>query len=210
MQKLIKPFPKITIVFLCTASLAVICGSASCSMDYSEAQVSEEIPESIPDARFTDFSHTVVRDGSVRLYISAEKAESFIKKKETRTYNVTFLQYDKDNKVVTEGVADKAIINTETENAEISGNIVMYSHNQEAKITCKYLYWNQEENTLTAKKEDTVYLHKDNGSVIQGTGFTADFQLQKVRFEGSVEGTYIVDDKEEDEKTTDKTESKNE
>jgi LPS export ABC transporter protein LptC len=188
--------------FLHLLVLCVLCSLFGCSLDYAQAEITEELSEEIPETVLTDFTHTVVENGRPEFVISADRAENFTERKQTVLFQVTFAEYDSDGSVVTEGVADRAVFFTDTENAELRGNISFYSASEEGRIEAQYLEWNREERRLTSNPADQVLLAKESGSQIRGTGFRADFTLKQIEFSGkaasteSVRGTYVSEEED--------------
>src|SRR5690554_3716608 len=92
---------------------------AGCSIDYESGTFSEDLAEEVPDTIIFSFTHTVVRGETPLFRITAERAESYEAKQETRLTDVSFREYAADGEVITEGTADSAVFFTDTENARI-------------------------------------------------------------------------------------------
>ena len=189
--------PRLFLLLLCA-----LCALAACSLDYEQAEITEELSDEIPETVLLDFTHTVVEDGRPVFIISAERAENYTERKQTVLSEVSFAEYDSDGEAVTEGVADSAIFFTDTENAELRGNISFYSAAEEGRVEAEYLEWNREERELTSNPTDPVLLENESGSRIRGSGFRADFTLKQIEFSGkttssqSVRGTYVSEEEE--------------
>ena len=52
---------------------------------------------------------------------------------------------------------------------------------------------------LEAEPEETVRLEKDDGSFVEGRGFTADFRRKRIEFSSQVRGSYVWEEEEEEE-----------
>ena len=170
--------------------------SFGCSLDYTDAILSEELSAEIPDSILFQFTHTAVRDGVPAFRLQAERAEIFEKKKENRLEGVTFIEYGRDGEIITEGWAGRALFLTETENAELSEGISFYSIREDATVTTDYLFWNNENKTLTGSPEEAVVIQKDSGTSLTGTGFEAYINTRSVSFEGPVQGNYVGENDE--------------
>jgi LPS export ABC transporter protein LptC len=164
---------------------------SGCSLDYRSAHIPEEIAENVPETVFVEFSQVLVRDGKVGTKLEAEKAENFTKKKQMVLWNVHFMDYDSNGDLLTEGRADKAVLYTETDDADIFGNIYLYSVSEKTSIYAETLYWKDKEERLTAAPEDKVRVKEDEGSSIEGRGFNTDFKRREIIFAYGVSGIYV-------------------
>jgi LPS export ABC transporter protein LptC len=162
----------------------------SCSLDYSSANIAEDLSEKIPETIFINFSQVQVRNSKITNKIEASRAESYTKKKEMVLENLRYKEFDDAGELITEGKADKAVFNTETEDADMFGNIYFYSYTEETAIFAETLYWKKEEEKLTAEPDEKVIVKKDDGSYIEGKGFETDFRLKEIVFKKNVKGSY--------------------
>ncbi len=176
------------------SALALLLGSlAGCSLDYRSAEIAQKLPENVPDTVLSDFTSTTMRGQLPYFRIQAQSAETFEKKNETVLTNVQFEQFDSKGKIAAEGRANHAVYHTNTENAELSGDLSMYSVSEKARFTANYLAWNNEEKTLTGKPDALVVIRKDGGSFLQGRGFHADTRTRTLQFSDGVEGRWVGD-----------------
>jgi LPS export ABC transporter protein LptC len=141
------------------------------------------------------FSQTVVRDGRPVLVLEAEQARSYADAKRIVLREAVFRELDDDGEVLVTGRADRAVFHTDTEDAEISGNIELYSTREEASVRADELVWHKESRTLEGRDDGVVTLERDDGSRISGSGFSADFRRRTIRFAGQVEG--VLEEQEE-------------
>ena len=162
----------------------------SCSMDYSDAQVAEEIGENTPNSIIENFSYTSVDNGDILFRIYAEKAENYSTKKETILKKVVFQEYNSNTEMVSEGTAEKGVIYTESDDAELTGSLIIYSASNEAEIIADYLYWDDSEKLLTGSENGSVRMLKDSGTEISGKGFLGDLKTKKFIFKENVNGIY--------------------
>ncbi|GAB4367452.1 MAG: hypothetical protein Kow009_04370 [Spirochaetales bacterium] len=167
----------------------------SCSFDYREAQVPEDLEDTIPNIVLKGFRQTVVSKGKVVLRIQVDKAEGFERKKRTIFHQVEFSEFDEDGALLTEGRADQVVYESDTKNATVSGNIRIHSLREEGTIHAETLSWNDKERTLTSPEGDPVRLEDEKGSWIEGKGFTADLKRLQVAFSGPVRGEYVVEER---------------
>ena len=171
--------------------LVVVC---ACSLDYQEAIVEEKLSETLPDTVLIDFTHAMVQDNRVIAKIEAERAETYGQKHETLLLGVHFLEQNEHGDIVTEGWVDRAVYHTDTENSEISGSISFQSYSEGIHIYAEELSWKKEEKWLESSAEQTVRLERDDGSFVEGKGFSADFRRKLVKFRFGVKGQYVQTD----------------
>jgi hypothetical protein len=148
---------------------------ASCSLDYEQARVAESIPEQIPETILFDFIHTVM----------------------------LFREYDGQGGLRTEARAEQAVFHTDSENASVSGSIVIYSTEEQAELQASRLTWIREGRRLVADDGQTVRLQKDDGSFVEGQGFSADFRRKKLEFASRVRGSYVWEEENEEQQDSD-------
>lgn len=177
------------------AGLLVASFTFSCSLDYREALVAEELSETTPETVLVNFKYTRVRQGNKIAFVEGEKGETFTKKNETILYKVHFIEYDREGGILNEGRADRAVYNNKTGNAEIHGNIYVYSYKEKAGVTAEDLSWAGKTRILKGKPDEIIKLKKDDGSYIKGEGFTADFKQKSIRFLAKVNGQYVNNEK---------------
>jgi len=162
----------------------------ACSLDYGEAKVEETLRAETPETVLLDFTHTIVSGDVVAAVLKAQRAETYGKKKEIVLSEVYYSEYDQEGKLATEGWADQARFNTESEDAEVRGSIIIYSHTEKSALYAESLSWSKNGKRLKAGAEETVLLKKDDGSYVEGKGFEADFRENRLSFSAAVRGRY--------------------
>jgi len=168
---------------------------ASCSFDYGAASLGEGMSDQTPNAVLQDFRHCVVEDGSVIFRMNAKQASTFETLKETRLKDVSFAEFDpQTGAALTSGRASDAKFFSATEDAEFSGDIVLYSQRNEVGLSGGYLYWDSKKKTLEGRRDRLISITKDDGSIIKGEGFSADAVRKSFSFSGHVSGTMAVSD----------------
>ena len=178
-------------LFLISLSIVVL---FSCSMDYEDIQNDNAIGNNIPDSIIKDFLYTSVDDGSIVFRIYAEVSENYSQKNETHLKKVIFQELNTKNEIITEGTAEKGTIFTESNDAELSGSITIYSAENKAKITSDYMYWKDSEKILTGSVNGKVTIIKNSGTEISGKGFKGDLKTKTFNFENAVRGVYHNED----------------
>jgi LPS export ABC transporter protein LptC len=170
----------------------------SCSLDYEQATVAESISGQIPETILFEFTHTVVSQGRVWVILEAQRAESYGERNEILLQGVFFREYGGEGNLITEARADRAVFSTDSENATVSGSIQIYSHEQKASLQAGRLSWVHEGRRLIADDGQTVRLQKDDGSYVEGEGFSADFRRKRLEFSSRARGSYVREEEEEE------------
>jgi LPS export ABC transporter protein LptC len=171
--------------------------SVSCSLDYEQARMAEDLPGETPETVLIDFTHTVVSDGRVWVILKADRAESYSDREEIALEGIYFREFDGQGNLITEAQADRALFHTGSEDASVAGSIVIYSPKEEAALKASQLTWTREGRRLKAAAEQTVRLEKDDGSFVEGRGFSADFRRKKLGFASRVRGSYVREEESE-------------
>jgi LPS export ABC transporter protein LptC len=172
---------------------------ASCSLDYEGASFEEGMSERLPDTVATGLVHRVVKNSHTVLEVTADRAETWDAQHRTVIDGASFVEYDQAGAMAVEGSAGRVVFHTDTEDAEISGRVRVYSALEEAGIETEALAWKSKPRLLTAPAHDRVIIASDNGSRLEGTGFVGDFRRREFVFTGPVQGTYVWTEKEEGE-----------
>jgi LPS export ABC transporter protein LptC len=167
--------------------------AAGCSLDYRPAQVEGETGRNIPDTVATGMVYRMVKNSRPAVELEAERAETFTSRNETILTSTHFTEFDKAGGIATDGKAQSVVYHADTQNAEISGSVYVYSAAEEGSISTDYLAWQDKTRLLSANPDALVMVKKNDGSFISGRGFTGDFRIKEVRFSGPVEGKYIYE-----------------
>lgn len=186
-------FPAAGVLIIAAGLLAVL---GACSLEYEEP-LATEISEDTPDTVFFSFMHTVVQGGAPRFVVGADRAETYGDRKRQYLSQVTFTELANDGSILTEGTADYAEYETDTENFELSGNLRFYSAEEDAWLTADELFWDNDTRVLTSEPVDPVLLERGDGTVIRGRGFVAEMGRSIIRFEDGVSGTLVEDEADE-------------
>ena len=178
---------------------AMLAALASCSLDYDSALFDDPATGQLPDTVATDLVHRVVRNSRTSLEVTADRAETWDAQHRTVIDGASFVEYDQAGTMAVEGSAGRVVFHTDTEDAEISGRVRVYSAREEAGIETEALAWKSKPRLLTAPVHDRVIISSDNGSRLEGTGFVGDFRRREFVFTGPVQGTYVWTEEEEGE-----------
>lgn len=179
---------------LALAGLLLLIFVSSCSINYDEAMIGSKILENTPDTILYSFIYTDCENGHKNFSIYADKAETFDQKQQTVLKGLVFQQFDDNNNVISEGKAYRGIIFTESNNVEITGNLVIYSSREESRINTSGLYWDNDTKTLTGKPDKAITITKDSGTIIRGKGFTGNMKEKIYTLTSDVSGEYVYEE----------------
>jgi LPS export ABC transporter protein LptC len=178
------------------AALAAAClWAGACSLDYTQATTEEQTSHGLPDTVAVGLVHKIHKDGRLSLELEAARAETYNETKTTVLKDARFVEYDKQGGKATEGQADKVVYHTDTENAEISGDVRVHSASEKGSVSATALAWENKTKKLSAPPEEEVFIRKDDGSFISGSGFLGDFRTRELTFAGPVKGSYVWEEK---------------
>ena len=170
----------------------------SCSFDYKEAMVDEEISGGTPNAVIINLDETVVKKGAITYSLQAEKAEAYDKKNLTVFTNIQFTEYDKKCEIATEGEVEQTNFYSDTENIEFEKSFRIESLQQGYYIEGQSIFWDGKEKVLTSDSDKEITIGKEDGSRITGKKFNSKASNNSFSFESRVEGIYFSEDKEEE------------
>lgn len=180
--------------------ISLLLGIIGCSFDYEEGKLAEDLSETVPETVLIDFVQVRTVEGKPDYRVYGSRAEVYGKRKETVIEDVLFQDFNDEGEIVTEGTADKVLFSSETENAEMTGDLRFYNADEEVQIFSEYLFWNDADETLTTRETEPVTLIKENGTEMRGTGFSADGKSKTINFTNRVQGTWVEDDEEDENK----------
>ena len=176
---------------------AAVVASAACSLDYGES-LAENLDEGVPDTVVFGFSHTVVENGSPRFRIEAGRGESYQSRNLMKLDAVRFIEYADDGSGTTEGRAGSADFYTDTESAELSGDVRFYDASEGVTITSGYLKWDGEARLLESRAETITTISDDDGTRLSGSGFSADAARRSFTFGNRADGRYVEPVRQDD------------
>lgn len=173
--------------------------SAACSLDYEQAQVSEEMSKEIPNSIVKGYTFIDVRPDSRSFKIYAGEARMYQSQARTEMEELFFQELDSEGNIITEGEAERAVIDTETEDVDMYGSIYFASKAEESVIATDYLHWDNQNRRLEGKADGDVLLKKSNGTTIEGKGFSVYVPSRTISFESDVKGVYVQEEEEDQE-----------
>ncbi len=171
-------------------TLLILLSLFSCSLDYEEARIAETMTAETPETILMNFTHTIVNKGRVTVILEADRAETYTVKEEIHLRGIHYREFGNDGAVLTEAIAERAVFYTKSEDASFSGNIIIYSPEEETTLFAESLSWTKEGKRLEANPAETVRLKKDDESFVEGKGFSAGFREKELEF-SSARGQYV-------------------
>jgi LPS export ABC transporter protein LptC len=130
-----------------------------------------------PDAVIEKFHLISTVQGEKHWELYSTSAQLFQTQKQAYADNI-YAQYFKKNKLVSTLTADKAVINTETNDTQVEGHIELITENG-SKLETEKLNWDPDTDEI--KTDARVHIYKGSDD-ITAIGMVADTQLNNVRF----------------------------
>jgi LPS export ABC transporter protein LptC len=184
--------PRGIFVFVFLASLLV----PGCSFDYGERGGEDT---GLPDLVMNDVEYVRVRDGDPQVRFQAERAERYENQQLMELRNFSFEQFSNHGgEIDSSGRAAAARVELDSGNIGISGGVSLSVDSEDITIETERLDWQDKERQLSGDPEAPVRIFKDDGTSFQGRGFRANTRSRNWEFTGSVGGSYIHEDDEEE------------
>ncbi len=162
---------------------------AGCSIDYSDPSKEVEKSEAIPDSIMTNFKLIKIKDNDPYTQTSSSLTEIYNKQNRTVLHDVEFTEYNLTTKeVATTGKADKVEFFNDSEDAKLTGNINFYSKKDEIEMFGDDLYWSDDNKSMNSDVNSSILVIKEDGSRIEGFGFSANLKNSTFSFEKNVTG----------------------
>jgi LPS export ABC transporter protein LptC len=166
-----------------------------CSFDYGDS--AEE--DTGPDLIMNNVEYVRVRDGKPQVRFEAEYAERYEKQQTMELRHFTFEQFDTTgNEINSMGKVDEASVELESGNIHMKGGVRIEVDSEDITIETESLEWQDKERIILGLEGEPVGVLKSDGTSFTGYGFSADARKRTWTFSGAVEGTYVHEDKEED------------
>ena len=136
-------------------------------------------------------------DNKVTFEMQAGVLEQYKKSSETFATNVSFISYDDDGKISTEGECGLLFSDTDKKLYELYDDIKLYNRSDDTNFFAEILRWNEKSEQLTSGRGEMVKVEKD-GTVMRGTGFSASGISKTFSFRGTVSGDIETKNSEEE------------
>ena len=169
----------------------------SCSLKYSETVNSED---KVPEFVFEDTKMIRYENRKATLEVSAASLEQYKNTNETYGKDISFISYDKDGKVETEGSCGTIYADTQKKLYELYDDINLYNAAEKMRFYANALRWNGRSEQLTSGRSDMVKIEKDD-TIMRGSGFSASGISKTFSFRGNITGTIETNDDKADDKS---------
>ncbi|MDR2730538.1 MAG: LPS export ABC transporter periplasmic protein LptC [Treponema sp.] len=168
----------------------------SCTFDYGQNDGSDEEQ---PDLVMNNVEYVRVRSADIQARFHAELAERYEKKRKMELTKLRFEQYgEHGNEINAFGTAGYASVDIDSGDISMRDGVRIEVESEDITIETERLEWLDENRTLSVGEKDTVNIFMENGTSFKGIGFNANARSRKWEFKGTVSGTYIYDDEEDE------------
>lgn len=127
------------------------------------------------------------------LEVEASTLEQYKGTNETFGKDVSFISYDKEGKVETEGSCGIIFADTGKKLYELYDDINLYNTSEKMRFYANMLKWDGRSEQLTSGRSDMVKIEKDD-TIMRGSGFAASGISKKFSFRGNITGTIETSD----------------
>lgn len=166
-----------------------------CSFDYTDADIEGERDVSTPQVEIENARMVIERD--TRIELTADRIASYPEEHLQRFEGLRFTEYGPDGAVRVSGEAESGVLYLDTEDVELEGTIRFYSQIEEANLETRYLYWENDARVLRGREDESVYIRRDDGSVVEGEGLRVDGRRNAVELNSGVRGVFRNEDESE-------------
>ena len=167
---------------------------SSCSLKYSETVEAED---KVPEFVFEETKLVRYEDSKPTLELNASTLEQYKDSNETYGKDISFISYDDEGKLETEGSCGIIFADTGTKVYELHDDIDLYNAPENMRFSASVLKWNGKSEQLTSGRSDMVKIEKDD-TIMRGSGFSASGISKTFSFRGNIIGTIETDDDNEE------------
>jgi len=168
--------------------------AAACSFNYDTASQNDDEANLVMET----VEYTRIVNGNPEIRVTAREVRRYETKHVMEMDDFSFEQYNaapagaRDHAVNARGRAEKAVMETDTNNFFMGGGVNIEVISESIIIETEDVSWRDAERTL--KAPGTVYITRSDGTTLTGTGFSADLSVRSWEFESAVEGSIVEDD----------------
>ncbi len=167
---------------------------SSCSLKYSETVEAED---KVPEFVFEETKLVRYEDSKPTLELNASTLEQYKDSNETYGKDISFISYDDEGELETEGSCGIIFADTGTKVYELYDDIDLYNAPENMRFSASVLKWNGKSEQLTSGRSDMVKIEKDD-TIMRGSGFSASGISKTFSFRGNITGTIETDDDNEE------------
>jgi len=159
---------------------------ASCSLSPETELVSRSLE--LADLTLINATYVLKDKGQTPLFIEAGQIEIYEKTHKAHLLQVTFSRRDESESVTLTGVADRVEANTESWDANLSGNIVVHDLSNGLVIHATTLTWLHDEELLFSPSDELVQLIYEDDKRVEGYGLEAHLSQAIFTFDRLIKG----------------------
>lgn len=181
---------------LCPVLFIVCSLFIACSFDYGNQ---ENADKDQPDIIMENVEYVRVRSADLQARLQAERVERYEERRLMELRNFSFEQFGSRGEDINAfGRAGSASFEIDSGDIRMGDGVRIDVESEDIAIETTMLQWRDGPRTLSGMPLDEVHVYQENGTVFSGTGFHADARRRTWEFSGSVGGSYIHEDKEEE------------
>lgn len=139
-------------------------------------------PADFPDMRLENTRYLLGLEGLQPIQIRAAIIEIYREDQQAYITDASFTQNDAHENLLFSGNFGFAVIDTNTNNLEMSKGVHIENHRDIFTIVADQLNWNNEERTVLGERDTLVTLTMHEHDILQGTGFTGDLKTATFEF----------------------------
>jgi LPS export ABC transporter protein LptC len=140
-----------------------------------------------------------IRSGNPQARFMAQRAERYEERQIMELAKFTFEQFGQYGEEVNAyGQAGTATIEIDSGDIRLGEGVRIEVESEDIIIETKWLQWKDKDRLLSTGENEEVNIFQVSGTSFTGIGFKADARKRSWEFSGGVSGTYIHEDKEED------------
>jgi len=169
---------------------------SSCSFDYGEQASGEK---ELPDIVMENVDYMRVRSADPQARFQAERVERYEERRIMELRNFSFEQFSNGGEEVNaSGRAGSASVEIDSGDIRLDEGVRIDVDSEDLAIETTWLEWKDKARSLNGGARETVTIYQDNGTAFTGAGFYANARRRTWEFAGSVSGTYVHDDNDDE------------
>jgi LPS export ABC transporter protein LptC len=167
-----------------------------CTFDYGDgsAETNDQA-----DIVMGNVEYVRMRDGDPVVRFRAQQAERYENRQTMELQNFSFEQfYGHGGEVNATGSAGSGLVELDSGNIQLEQSVIIAVDSEDITIETDQLSWEDEKRILAGSEDHPVDIQRSDGTVFSGRGFSADSRRRTWTFSGSVEGSYVDTDAEDE------------
>ena len=164
---------------------------ASCSFNYTEG---EGEGKTLPEMVISRAQATRYEDARITMVFSADMLEVYDGDRVWAGEDVSFVEYDSGDaaSIAVEGSAGVMLIDDKNEIYSLGNSATFYMKKDDIRLSAPDIKWTKKLNRIAGSELGIVEIREEDGSTIQGAGFTADTLKREFLFSRDVSGSMVL------------------